>query len=198
MTLLPGGPMRLLKLTFRVFAAASLLVLSPSLCRAQGVPWYTIPLPIPNGFVDLATGNVHLEFRLGPPPARSRNGELTGSKITWDWTLYAYNGNISAFLGGTWNVFSANSHSGSGSLAGSSQPCPSGYPNGGVSIYSSPQFIDNHGTPHILVNQNSYTKQVNCTSTSGVPYGSGSDITSFNGIASDGSGYAFQVTNYDK
>src|SRR5207247_11169779 len=94
---------------------------------------------------------------------------------------------------------SVSSTYGTGFMASSTtQPCPVGYPNGSVYIASIPSFTDNHGTTHSYTNTQSYTKQVSCTTTTGIPYGSGSDITSFSASASDGSGYFFSVYNYNQ
>ncbi len=54
--------MRPLQLFSRILIAASVLVLSSISSRGQGIPWYALPLPIPGGFVDASTGNLHLEI----------------------------------------------------------------------------------------------------------------------------------------
>jgi hypothetical protein len=71
--------MRLPNLKSRVLVAALILMLFPILGHGQGIPWYTIPLPIPNGFVHAMTGNVHLEIPLGSVP--QRNGDPLVSKV---------------------------------------------------------------------------------------------------------------------
>src|ERR1700730_12004604 len=184
----------------RILILTLLSLFIPMQSRSQGFPWYTIPLPIPNGFVDAATDNVHLEIPLGPPVQPMRDGELSGSKLAFDSTYHGYQYQISMFnTQSGWYGLSANSHSGDASLTGNgTQPCPSGYPNGSVSLQFSPSFTDYHGTHHTAINNNVYTKRVDCYTTSNVPYGNGSDITSFNEVATDGSGYSFQVTNYNQ
>ncbi len=177
-----------------------LITLTPVSSRgqSQGFPWYTIPLPIPGGFVDAASGNIHIEIPIGA--VQQRNGDPVVANIVYDSTQYVYNFNISGFTptGPGWRTIAGTTHSGTATISVNSngQSCPSGYPNGNVQIASSPSFKDFHGTLHTVVNNNLYTKQVNCRTNSGVPYGNGSDITSFTGIASDGSGYTFQVSNY--
>lgn len=181
---------------FAFVVLTSVLVSTPLPClsQSQGVPWYTIPLPVPGGFVDAATGNLHLEIPIASVP--ERNGDPLVSKLIYDTPLYAYNYNISGFSGGPgWRVFTGTSHSGTGFMASNTtQACPPGY-TGNIYIYSAPSFTDSHGTTHSNNNQNLYTKQVQCYS-NGIPYGSQDDITSFSAVASDGSGYSFNVSNY--
>jgi hypothetical protein len=127
-----------------LLTVACLVALIPGAASGQGIPWYTIPLPIPNGLVDAATGNVHLEIPLGPKPEPARNGDPAVNSLVYD-----SNNN-------TWNPFAGNSHTGTASLSPGSQPCPSGYPNGSVAILSNPFFLDNHYTTHTSQNANAY------------------------------------------
>jgi hypothetical protein len=78
----PEAQMPLLKLTSRILIVVLILVLSPTLGHRQGIPWCTIPLPIPNGLVDAVSGNVHLEIPLGSMP--QRNGDPIVSKLVYD------------------------------------------------------------------------------------------------------------------
>ncbi len=164
----------------------------------QGIPWHVVPLPIPGGFVDAMTGGIHVEIPVASFP--QRNSDPLVLKLMYDGGQFHFSGNAGGFVsGGRWQLVSGTSHSGTGFMASSStQSCPSGYPNGSVSIQSQPAFTDSHGTTHVNINSNLYTKQVNCYTTGGTPYGNGSDITSFVGVASDGSGYIFSVTNYNQ
>jgi len=181
-------------LTAKVIITFCVLLLAATPNHGQGVPWYTIPLPLPNGFLDVATGNVHLEIPLAS--ISERNGDPLVSKAVYDGTAYSYNGGWGQ-NGPGWQVFTGNSHSGWGSYNSSYQDC-SGY-----SPYTSGQvttnyfyFVDNHSTSHVL-NNLYHTYQVNCYDpTTGIYFGSGSDIPSTSGSAWDGSGYTFTVTNY--
>ena len=146
--------------------------------------------------MDAATGNVHLEIPLASIP--ERNGDPLVSKAIFDSSAWGYNGGWGP-LGPGWQVFTGNTHSGSGSYNSSYQDCTSA----GYSPYTSGQvtsnyfyFIDDHSTSHGL-NALNYTKQVSCYNPStGIYFGSGNDIPSTSGLASDGSGYSFTVTNY--
>jgi RHS repeat-associated protein len=178
---------RLVSLFVQSLAITSFLIFTAPTISAQGIPWYTIPLPIPNGFVDASTGNLHLEIPLGPhEPAR--NGDPIVNKIVYDSNTYF------------WNAMNGNSHSGTAGMVSQSGPCTdSGYPNGSVTTYSGFFFTDNHFTQHAVQNSNIYTKQVSCyTNQPGNlpdPANPGYPSTA-SGVAADGSGYTFQVTNF--
>ncbi len=182
-------------LLFMAFAFLSL----PKLASSQGVPWHVVPLPIPGGFVDTMTGKIHIEIPLASFP--QRNSDPLALTLIYDSDRFVYSGNSSGFVrtGPGWQLNSGTGHSGNGFMGSSTtQACPSGFPNGSVSIYSQPSFTDSHGTTHVNINSHLYTKQVNCYTTSGTPYGNGSDIASFTGVAVDGSGYIFNVLNYSQ
>lgn len=167
--------------------AVSLFLALPLQASGQGVPWHVVPLPIPGGFVDTMTGKIHIEIPLASFP--QRNSDPLALTLMYDSDRFTFSGNVSSFIhtGPGWQLISGTGHSGTGFMGSSTtQACPSGYPNGSVSIQSQPSFTDSHGTTHVNINSNLYTKQVNCYTTSGTPYGNGSDITSFVGVA-DGS-----------
>lgn len=156
---------------FFAFVIAALFAVPLTHAQSQGVPWYTIPLPIPNGFVDAASGNAHLEIPIGSAP--QRNGDPLVANIVYDSTQYVYNFTVSGFTstGPGFRTIAGTSHSGTATISvnNNGQSCPSGFSNGNVTIASSPSFVDIHGTVHTLVNSNLYTKQVNCLTISGTP-----------------------------
>jgi len=79
----------LLVIHFSLAAPISLIALiAPAPSRCQGTPWYTIPLPIPNGFVDASTGTLHFEIPFGSMPQRT--GEPIVSKMVYDLNHYSY------------------------------------------------------------------------------------------------------------
>jgi RHS repeat-associated protein len=194
--------MPLLKRIFRILIAALILLLVPPSNPSQGIPWYTIPLPIPNGFVDAVSGNVHLEIPLGSTP--QRNGDPIVSKLVYDTAYYtALVINQTAYwngYGAGWGGLLGNSHGGGGSFSSSVESCSQAgfgnYPNGTVTIWSGFYGVDSHRTTHAI--GAGYTMQVNCYDNYGHPYGSGSDIVSISGAAGDNSGYQFQITNYSQ
>jgi hypothetical protein len=136
-----------LKLMSRILIIASILVLVPVSIHAQGVPWYTIPLPIPNGFVDVVTGNVHLEIPLGSIP--QRNGDPIVSNITYDTTSYTYSFGLWNANGPGWRSAVGSSHAVLNAGApGAGQTCTSfglnTYPNGVVNTWTGFWFQDTY------------------------------------------------------
>jgi RHS repeat-associated protein len=186
---------RLASFRVRLFDLALLIVLLTSTAGAQGVPWYTIPLPIPNGFVDVATGNLHLEIPLASVP--ERNGDSLRSKVVYDSSSWGYNGGW-GLQGPGWQVFTGNSHSGQAGWSTTSTSCAqySPYTQGSVN-FNYFTFTDFHSTTHSLSGPNNFTRQLNCTDpATGLQYGTRDDIVSASGTAGDGSGYTFNVQNY--
>jgi hypothetical protein len=187
----------LVSLFVQSLAIASLLIFTAPTVSAQGVPWYTIPLPIPNGFVDVATGNVHLEIPLASIP--ERNGDPLVAKVIWDsssWT-WAGEGNAFGLAGPGWLVFTGNSHVGQGSVSTTSSSCSeyNPYTEGSVYYYHF-SFTDANSTPHSTGSEE-YTMQVECKNpTTNQYFGSGNDIVSLTAPASDSSGYTFKASNY--
>jgi len=191
-----------LKLFSRVLIGALTFVLLPVSNRGQGVPWYTIPLPVPNGFVDVVTGNVHLEIPLGSMP--QRNGDPIVSKMIYDTTSYTYTSNwFPSTPGHGWQPNTGSSHAGYAHAIGSGETCTAfglgNYPNGSVSFWGGFSFTDLHGTIHSLGNDTgSQTRQVNCYDNFGNPFGNSMDITSINLTIGDAAAYSLQVTNYNQ
>jgi len=188
------------KLFSRTLVAAAFLF-APILARGQGVPWYTIPLPIPNGFVDASTGNLHLEIPLGPPAQPARDGDPVVIKVVYDSNNASFSDLINNYVGTTWTAIGGNSHAGTASYFAQSGPCPSGYPVGSITTVTGFYFQDSHFTTHSVQNENPYTKQINCNTgpPSNIPYpGNPGSPSSANAVASDGSGYTFSVTNYNQ
>jgi RHS repeat-associated protein len=192
--------MSLLKLLPRILVAASALTLAPTLCHAQGIPWYTIPLPVPNGFVDVVTGNVHLEIPLGSMP--QRNGDPIVSKIAYDTTSYNYSfGLWNANGPGWWSAVGSSHAIQNDGAPGSGQTCTSfglnTYPNGSVTTWSGFWFKDINGTSHSL-DPYYYTRQVNCYDNYGHFFGNSMDVTATSGTDQDSIGYTFQISNYNQ
>jgi len=194
---------RLVSLFVPSLAIASLLLCTVPTASAQGIPWYTIPLPIPNGFVDAATGNLHIEIPIASLP--QRNGDPLVANLTYDGNLYfAVNGGANGLFwaNGDWLGRTGTTHAGTGSMNSQSGVCTySGYPVGSVTTYSGFSFTDIHGTVHAVNNPNIYTKQISCYSNQpgNTPYpgNPGSPSSAF-GAAADGSGYTFYVTNFNQ
>jgi RHS repeat-associated protein len=189
---------RLVSLFVQSLAIASLLIFTSPTLSAQGIPWYTIPLPIPNGFVDASTGNLHLEITLGPH-APARDADPFVNKIVYDSNNASFSLDVNNYVGLAWNEMGGNSHSGTASYVGQSGSCPSGYPDGTVTNYSGFYFQDSNFTIHESSSIN--TQQVNCSTgpPSNIPYpGNPGTPSSGSGIATDGSGFSFSVTNYNK
>ena len=126
-----------------VFPLALVLLFLVPDAFAQGIPWYTIPLPVPGGFVDVMSGNLHLEIPVASVP--ERNGDPLVAKMTYDsYPGYHFDYNGSGFVGGSWKGFIGTSHSGTGFLASTtSQSCPPGW-SGNIQIVSVPSFTDSH------------------------------------------------------
>lgn len=181
-----------------IFIVASVLVLAPTSSQGQGIPWHTIPLPVPGGFVDVLTGNVHLEIVLRSVPQRS--GDPIVSKILYDHAQYIYQFGRWEKSGPGWRHLSGNRHYGNSGMSPSGQSCSSagfsGYPYGSVTTWSNFYFTDINGTTHSYGNS-LFTRKVNCQNQYGVPYGTGSDIPSASGTEGS-AGYTFQVTNYNQ
>ncbi len=189
-----------LKLMSRTSIVALILVFLPASNRGQGVPWYTIPLPIPNGFVDVVTGNVHIEIPPGSMP--QRNGDPIVSKITYDTTSYTYSFGLWNANGPGWRSAVGSSHTVLNAGApGSGQTCTSfglnTYPNGSVTTWSGFWFQDINGTTHLL-DPYYYTRQVNCYDNFGHFFGNSMDVTSISGPDQDSIGYTFQISNYNQ
>jgi len=139
----------------RILIFAATIAFLPLLTHAQGIPRYTILLPIPNGFVDAQTGNVHLEIPLGSMP--QRKGDPIVSKMVYDTTTYTYLFGLWNANGLGWQSIVGSSYTilGNGS-PGSGQTCTSiglnTYPNGMVTTWSGFWFKDIHGTVHATPN----------------------------------------------
>lgn len=168
----------------RIFLLLSVPVLAPSPGACQGIPWYTIPLPVPHGLVDAATGNLHLEIPLGAMP--QRNADPIISKMIYNTTYYYYAQSANTWIqsGSNWYGIAGNSHSGTSGLIGSGETCTAfglnSYPNGSVSFWGGFSFTDFNGTVYALPNAPPYqTRQINCYDNFGHPFGSSLDVTSF-------------------
>lgn len=190
-----GGPMRVFSLFVRLFVFTSILVLTGIPAYGQGAPWYTIPLPVPGGFVDAVTGNVHLEIPL--TSISERNGDPLIVKGMFDSTYYTYNNGFGT-VGPGWQVFTGNTHVGTGWFNDTTQDCTSAgygsYPSGTVTSYYF-SFVDSHSTSHPLGNLH-FTKRVNCSDPTTGRSLTGEDIPSTSGSDVDGTGYSFQVNSY--
>jgi YD repeat-containing protein len=185
---LPSSRSRILVVSLVFFVFGLTNSVKAQITTDAGIPVHTIQIPVPMGFVSATTGKLHLEIPLRSTPQRNRDSIL--EKWVYDPAI------------GGWFAHIGNSHSGTGSFQSSSQNCTSagypGYPNGSVNTNFGWYFQDDHYTSHAVVNQYVSTKQVNCFTNSSPPvyFGSGSDITSTSGVAADGSGYSFSVSNY--
>jgi hypothetical protein len=203
------------KTSSRALQVLLIFLFLPVLGYGQGVPWYTVPVPVPNGLVDAVSGNVHLEIPLGSMP--QRNGDPIVSKLLFDTQYFTpliinnvayWNG-----YGGGWeNVIGSSRGPGGGTLDSNIESCSqagfSNYPNGSVTFWSNFRTTDIHRTTHSLDNgqpgpaggtTGMRTMKVNCSDKYGNAYGSSSDVIYIdNGTSSDGSGYTFHVTNYNQ
>src|SRR5262249_435669 len=165
----------------------------------QGIPWHAIPLPLPNGFVDASTGNVHLEIPLGSIP--QRNGDPIISALIYDSGAYTGAiGGIWNFGGLGWRGIVGNSRSGISGLQWSSSSCSNwgvNDPYGHGMTYSGFWFRDIHGTTYSLPPDQPFTRQVSCTDpVTHQPGGTQYNVSSATGTSFEGVGYTFQVSNY--
>jgi len=96
-------------LTFRSLSLVALTLLFASAVFAQygleGVPPYTVQIPVPHGFISATTGHLHLEIPIASIP--ERNGDPLFAKMVYDSNSFTYSVNGWSYMGST--LLSANS-----------------------------------------------------------------------------------------
>lgn len=148
-----------------------------------GSPTYGVNFPVPNGFINVANGNVHLEIPLGTFMQRGNLPPLT-IKLVYDSRIWRINQNLSTYSWQPNNVFDSMAGwrlsigAGGYSYQASTALCTTQYQNFA--------FVDNHGTPHVFP-----FKTLEYLSGC-----SGTGTTTASGYATDSSGYYAIVTNY--
>jgi hypothetical protein len=133
-----------------------------------------------------------------------RNGEPIVSKLVYDTTTYTY-------LAPFWNANGPGWRNPTGTsrtarnviITPSGESCSSFlgpgtiYNNGLVNLWIAFSFDDVNGTRHALAG-NAFTRQVACSTSNGIPYGTSQDIISLTGSDGDSLGYTYQISNYNK
>jgi hypothetical protein len=190
-------------LRFRWFYLGFALLLATSVACGQntfginGVPPYTVQIPVPLGFISATTGHPHQEIPIASIP--ERNGDPLIVKLVFEGSRYYYT--LDGWLGsGGWSLAIGTSKSGTASIGSSSsetcaQAGDTGYPIGNVTTMTGFYFTELDNTVHASNNSNVYTKQYNCYTTGGIQDPNPGTPTASGG-ASDGSGYTFKVSNY--
>ena len=74
-----------------------------------GIPQFSKTIPVPNGFVDPLSGQLHIEIPIASVPLR--DGDTQVVKLVYDSTWYSYDGNYNALepQGPGWTVFNNSS-----------------------------------------------------------------------------------------
>jgi len=150
-----------------------------------GIPQNSQTIPIPLGFIDPLTAQVHIEVPIGSVP--QRNGVPIIAKMAYDW---------SAALSG-WNTEIGAANSGYFEWdPGTPGSCPDPqYPNGGVTYWTNVRFVDLSGTVHpFAYNANLSLQLVNCIDINDNRDPNTGSPHSTSGGASDGSGYTFTAS----
>lgn len=172
-----------------VHLSALLICLTVQAALAQsyvydtGSPTYGVNFPVPNGLINVANGNVHLEIPLATFTQRGNLPPLS-IKLVYDSRIWRINQNVSTYSWQPNNIFD--------SMAGWRLSIGAG----GYTYQASPgacstqfqhfAFVDNHGTQHVFPFK-----------TIQYPSGcSGTATASASGYATDSSGYYATVTNY--
>jgi len=148
-----------------------------------GSPTYGVSFPVPNGFINVANGNVHLEIPLGTFTQRGNLPSLT-IKLVYDSRIWRINQNLSTYSWQPNNIYNSMAGwrlsigAGAYSYQSSTIPC--------TTQFQHFAFVDNHGTPHVFP-----FKTIEYLSGC-----SGTGTTTASGYATDSSGYYAVVTNY--
>jgi RHS repeat-associated protein len=192
---------RMYRCGLTIIALASVFGLSATPTRAQtylqnvGIPTFARPLPVENGFINAANGQLHLEIPLGSYP--QRGGRVLSFALVYDSNIWKPLPLIWSPTNISTSDGSANSWSGwrlvgSGDIGNVSHTeRDSGYcskdDNPRWHYYENFTWTSPDGTNHAFPIQTYYAESM-CTS-GGV---SGGTV-----FASDGTGYLLSLTSYD-
>jgi YD repeat-containing protein len=163
-----------------------------------GNPTWGVNIPIENGFINVANGNVHIEIPIGSEPQRGSTS-LTESLIydSRTWQIVSSGSSYSFQSEGGWS-FGGTAYGGQGlnlSYITNTANCVN---SSGSNVYSEVIFtwIDSTGTSHIFAPG---IYEVNGLNATVCPYGNTAgivDTPSGTGYAVDGSGYYISAFNY--
>jgi hypothetical protein len=184
-------------------ALACLLAFGTTSLRAQtylqgiGVPTFTTQVPVENGFINVANGNLHLEIPLGSFP--QRGGGTDNVSLMYDSAIWLNNGTVwsptnvstysnnSNYVFGGWRLVTSGDPGRFTYGATSYGDCYMNlYPM--WTTYSPWVFVAPDGTVH------SFPASTTAPASSWICPGTGTPSSS--AYASDGTGYFISITNY--
>jgi hypothetical protein len=187
-------------LTILFMAFTSLNAMAQNYLYGTGNPVWGINIPIENGFINVANGNVHMEIPIGSQPQRG-SLPLT-EKLVYDSRIWAVvnTGTSLSFQPSSTNGWALGGTAIAGSAATQSVVSESVSCNGGGSqgyeeaIYT---YVDMEGTSHVFAPGIYYLSGTNCSNgnTGGITNTNMAAGTSYSAYAVDGSGYYLKVYN---
>jgi hypothetical protein len=183
-----------------LMAFTSLNAMAQNYLYGTGNPVWGINIPIENGFINVANGNVHMEIPIG---SQAQRGSLPLTEtLVYDSRIWAIvnTGTSLSFQPSTTNGWALGGTAIAGSAATQSVVSESVSCNGGGSqgyeeaIYT---YVDMEGTSHVFAPGIYYLTGTNCSNgnTGGITNTNMAAGTSYSAYAVDGSGYYLKVYN---
>lgn len=152
-----------------------------------GIPQNTSTIPIPLGFIDPLTTQIHIEVPIAS--VSQRNGVPIIANMAYDWSPTTGSGG--------WNTELGDAKSGYFEWdPGTPGSCPDPqYPNGGVTYWTNFRFVDMNGSVHPFAYFANLSLQlINCYNNSNQRDPNTGSPHSTSGTSSDGSGYSFTAS----
>jgi hypothetical protein len=156
-----------------------------------GAPPFSTKLPVENGSIDAATGNLHLEFPLGTFP--QRGGPPLKVALTYDSSIWDPYWGFANIPGG-WRFVSSSDSGGVNYNSYTYRSCVAyGGETDVVDIYDTWTWIEADGTQHAFpIQTSSFYYDPDCPTEDYPEY----DVPNGDGFAEDASGYHMYVTGY--